>query len=167
MADSARFKGGTKTAREKLNKLLEDGGDIRGDGKYITVRKTKGGGCTITLNVQQILQDIPKLRTPSGGAMDFVHFTCIVKGNGGSQWSGGAPSTPASWEYDVYALTDGGFVTKLNLAGAIQPKCSRARQELGLITAAADGTEASCYYDDGGAIQIFDLQEFGPSTACS
>jgi len=70
--------------------------------------------------------------------------------------------------YDLYALSDTGYVTKLNLAGALAPKCSRARWQTVLtVTAATDGTVGEAYYDSTGAIQLYNCQEFVPMGACT
>ena len=90
----------------------------------------------------------------SSGASDSALFV-LVKQNG---TSGGNPI------YDIYELADTGYVTKLNLSGAIAPKCSRARLNAGLtITAATDGSVGIAYYDVSNVVQLFDCQE----TLCS
>lgn len=77
--------------------------------------------------------------------------TVLVKANGND---GTNP------KYDLYAQSDTGYVTKLNLAGALIPQCSRARfQTTVAVTVAVDGSVATAYYDTSEAIQLFDLQE--------
>lgn len=78
-------------------------------------------------------------------------FPVLVKHNG----SDGAGPT-----YDVYALADTGYVTKLNLAGPLSPENSRARWNSGLtITAAPDGTTGEAYYATSGAIVLYNCKE--------
>ena len=84
-------------------------------------------------------------------------FPVLVKSNGGSD---GTSSTRATWAYDLYALGDTTYQTKLNTTGgARQPKNSPARIQFGSVTKASDGSDAMGYYDKDGAIQLWSCQE--------
>ena len=90
-----------------------------------------------------------------GGTVSPSNFAILVKSNGSD---GSGPL------YDLYTLADTGYATKLNLAGALSPKCSRARwQSAVAITAAADGSVGSAFYGTTGVIQLFDC----PETLCT
>jgi hypothetical protein len=90
-------------------------------------------------------------------------FPVLVHNNGGSA---GNSTTLTTYAYDLYALTDTGLTTKLNLSGAIQPVCSRARIILAQVTAAGSGSVGMAYYNASGVIQLFDCQETINQTNC-
>ena len=93
----------------------------------------------------------------------------LVKSNGGSDGTYDPSTntgTTASWAYDLYALGDTGYATKLNLSGAVQPTRSAARVTIGPVVKAADGTPGLAYYDASGAIQLWDCKETVATEAC-
>ncbi len=62
--------------------------------------------------------------------------------------------------YDLYAQSDVGLVTKLNLSGAIAPQRTRWRGATGLdVTAAPDGSEADAYFSTTGTIKLAHVAE--------
>ena len=127
----------------------------------------KGGpGVAVTndANGITIALERTKLYNPTAVIPAAKIAIVIVKWSAGSD---GSSSTFAAWTYDVYALADTGYVTKLNLSGAVNPKCSRARIAMCSVTKATDGSVGLAYYDTSGAIQIFDLQEVIAQNSCA
>jgi hypothetical protein len=90
-----------------------------------------------------------------GGAADGF-FAVLVKWNAGSD---GNNTTYATWTYDLYATSDTGYVTPLNLSGALQPENSPARIAKWSVTKATDGTVGEAYYDAAGVIQLYTCRE--------
>jgi hypothetical protein len=78
----------------------------------------------------------------SGGGSSGAMIPVLVNPNGTD--GDGLPT------YDLYALTDVGLVTPLNLSGPLPPLDSRMRGWVGIvITAAASGTVGVAYYRSG------------------
>lgn len=89
----------------------------------------------------------------------------LLKQNGGSD--GSWPSTAATWSYDLYALSDIGYVTKLNLSGPIVPYASRAEAVNSSVTAAADGTVGFAYFKADGTIDLYLAKDFIVQNTCT
>lgn len=87
----------------------------------------------------------------------------LVKWNAGSD---GDATHYASWTYDLYALTDTGFVTKLNTSGALQPTCGRCRTLMSEVTKALNGSVGNSYKDKTGAIKLFNCPEIYVQATC-
>jgi hypothetical protein len=97
-------------------------------------------------------------------------FPVIIKwsaGNDGTYSKSTNTGSVASWTYDLYPLNDTGYSTKLNKAGALQPKRSPARMFIGPVGKAADGSVGIAYFDSTGAIALWDLPETRATEACS
>ena len=70
-----RFAGGPPDAVRKLNAIVDELNslaNLRGDEKFITVRRGTGGGI-ITFNLKAILASIPKLVAGRGGQLLTVN----------------------------------------------------------------------------------------------
>lgn len=62
------FEGGTKGARDKLNRMAKATNEhnaIRGDEVYISVARTDDTGTVVSLNAQQILRRVPRTYVPT------------------------------------------------------------------------------------------------------
>jgi hypothetical protein len=97
-------------------------------------------------------------------------FPVIVKWSAGSDGTYSKSTNTgsfASWTYDLYPQNDTGYTTKLNKAGALQPKRSPARMFIGPVGKAPDGSVGLAYFDSTGAIALWDLQETRATEACS
>lgn len=151
MADGVLF---SQEAYEQYKQLLRKVNTMRG-GPGILVLNTPTG-IVISLGPQATPKKTSERVSWKPTSADIGwSFKVIVKANG---TSGGLPT------YDLYALDDTGYVAKLNLAGALVPKCSRARFQTAVTAVApADGSIGDAYYDTSGAIQLFDL----PETLCT
>ena len=82
----------------------------------------------------------------------------LVKNNGGGA---GTSTTTINATYDLYALSDTTYVTKLNTAGALSPAFNRAELSPPTtpVATATDGSVGLAYYDASGAIQLWSCLE--------
>ncbi len=82
----------------------------------------------------------------------------LVKNNGGG---GGTSTTTINATYDLYALSDTSYTTKLNTAGALSPAFNRAELSPPTtpVATATDGSVGLAYYDASGAIQLWSCLE--------
>lgn len=144
------FQHGNEALRQKLNSLVGESNQLatlRGDNQFISV--TKGpGGSVVRLMWNAVLARLPHLA--QGGVIPV-----LVKSNGGSD---GTRDAYATWAYDLYAIGDTGYTTKLNTSGALQPLSSPARIAKWSVTKAADGSVGLALYQSG-AIVLYSCQE--------
>ena len=91
-----------------------------------------------------------------------LSFFVLVKWVGGSD---GDSSSTASWTYDIYDQKDLAMTTKLN-GDPVEVVCSRARSAFGLVGKAEDGSEGEAYYDKGGLLKLWNVQETNPTNTC-
>ncbi len=91
------------------------------------------------------------IKISGGGSATAGVFEVLVKHNGDD-----GDSYPL---YDVYAATDSGLTTALNLSGALPPIMSEFRGISGLgdaVTAAGDGSEGLAHYEPDGTVITLD-----------
>lgn len=78
-----RFEGGNPSARDKLNQLVEEVNalaTLRGDERYIVVRKGPGGS-TVSLNVAAVLAQVPRTKRSAGGEAKY----CKISAKAGTE----------------------------------------------------------------------------------
>ena len=134
-----RFQGGNQSARDKLNRLVDEHNALaalRGDEQFIVVRKGPGG-TTVSLNIANVLARMP--RPPLG------FFPVTVKKDGGSA---GGKTSPCTFTYTVMDTL--GNVMAKNASGddatGMTPEFNM-RGTRGLMVAAADNSHAMAFYD--------------------
>lgn len=94
------------------------------------------------------------LFAPLGASSGSVAFKVLLQQNGSDAFG------PL---YDLFALSDTGLATPLNLAGPLAPQDGRARTLTGAtIFPAPDGSVGDAWYDLTGAIQL----DMAPETWC-
>ena len=117
-------------------------------GVLLQVMQNNSAGTAIALMFQPIINSTVGPSNPA--------FKVRVKSNGTD--GGGLPL------YDLYALADTGYATKLNLSGAMAPLDSRARWQTDVIpTAAPDGSVGDAFYAVDGTIRL----DTCPETLCT
>ena len=140
--DLRHFKSGAQPqGMTTLNELVDrsnSGNELRGDEKYIAVRKTPTGQ-TISFNDSQIRALIPKF-VPS-------FFPVRLQQNGGDA---GSASAMCSFTYDVYALDNETQISD----DPVDPGDggSPCRAFPMMVTSPADYGQA--FYDNDGSLQI-------------
>lgn len=96
-----------------------------------------------------------------GGGSESV-FPCIVEWQGGAD---GTSSAYATYTYNVYAMSDTGFLNPL--AEAIQPSCGRCRSLMASVEPAGDGSIALAFVKTDGTVGLMDVAETFNQTNCT
>jgi hypothetical protein len=151
--------------------ILATPSDVRALATLLRRKYVGGGGIRVDVSPDGTTVSITLAAARYGGA-DQLERTrwVLVKRNGGADgtWDNTAGTgTYATWGYDLYALDDTGFKTKLNKSGPLQPKCGRARVSVGPVVQAADGATGEAYMDAAGAWQLWDCPETRGAEKCS
>jgi hypothetical protein len=95
-----------------------------------------------------------------GGGSESM-FPCIVEWQGGAD---GTSSAYATYTYNVYALSDTGFLNPL--AEAVQPTCGRCRNIMASVDPAGDGSIAFAFVKTDGTVGLMDCQETYNQSNC-
>ena len=136
MDEIDQFSGGSQSARDKLNRLVENVNALaamRGDEVFITVRRGPGGS-TIALNIDAVMARVPKVALGGGGGF----FAVKVEMDGGIN---GTQSTAATYTYTVRHLEG-------DLLGTLIPM-SKPRDPGSVTYQAGAGGYGIAFYDDG------------------